>query len=342
MGIGFRVLIGSWALTLSVCTAYLAVHFLLLKIVSAVGMGLVLKQADVHGLSRLSLIRINYAVAAMLAFLCAVAADQTLISRPTALLGCATGVLFVVGLVLWVKTIETAGLTLSIVAMRTAVVVPVLASFLLWQERPTLLELAGAAAALVALGLVLWDVVVNKPQASGLKSLAGAGQKTTTSGLSTLDCPESAVKDSKSIVFPTWAWLFALFLADGLVMTAAQVFRKEMPQKENLPFQTVIFISAFAVTSVIYFLRRTRTGRPELSFGAMLGVANLGNYVFLVLALALLPGIVVYPVLAAAEVGLLSLAGVLIWKEGVGVRSWCGIGLAVIALVLVQLGRPAV
>ena len=71
----------------------------------------------------------------------------------------------------------------------------------------------------------------------------------------------------------------------------------------------------------------------------MLGAANLGNYLFLVLALSVLPGIVVYPVIAAGEVGLMAVAGVAIWRERLGVPSWVGVGLAVAALVLLQVGR---
>jgi multidrug transporter EmrE-like cation transporter len=50
----------------------------------------------------------------------------------------------------------------------------------------------------------------------------------------------------------------------------------------------------------------------------------------------------VYPAIAAGEVGLLAVAGVVLWKEKVGVRSWLGIALTVFAIILIQLGRSAV
>jgi multidrug transporter EmrE-like cation transporter len=136
-------------------------------------------------------------------------------------------------------------------------------------------------------------------------------------------------------------WLPLLFLADGLVMIPALVFRKELPLNETMPFQTIIFVAAFAVTTLLYYLRRPRLDPETLKWGALLGTANLGNYLFLVLALAALPGLVVYPVIAAGEVGLMAVAGVVLWKEKVGVRSWLGIALAVLALILIQLGKAA-
>jgi multidrug transporter EmrE-like cation transporter len=137
-------------------------------------------------------------------------------------------------------------------------------------------------------------------------------------------------------------WLVLLFFADGLVMTAALIFRKELPLNETMPFQTVIFVAAFMVTTMLYYLRRARLEPEILKWGALLGTANFGNYLFLVLALSILPGLVVYPVIAAGEVGFLAVAGVVFWKEKVGVRSWLGIALAVLALVLIQLGKSAV
>ena len=124
-------------------------------------------------------------------------------------------------------------------------------------------------------------------------------------------------------------------------MIPALIFRKEMPPAEGLPFQTVIFVTAFFVTTLLYYLRRPRLTTETLQWGALLGTANLGNYLFLVLALSVLPGLVVYPAIAAGEVGLMAVAGTVLWKEKVGVRSWLGIALAIIALVLIQLGRAA-
>jgi drug/metabolite transporter (DMT)-like permease len=289
------------------------VLYLLLKVASAVGMGLVLKHADARSLDRLPLIRVNYAVAAILGFLAAVALGQNRISTPTMLLGAVTGVLFVAGLLVWTRAIQTAGLALSVVAMRTGVVIPLLAAAIIWRERPSSLELIGSAAALLALSLVLSEVA--RPAPNGAKP---------------------SLKNTSSLL-----WLVLLFLADGLVMVAALVFRKELPATETMPFQTVIFVTAFFVTTLLYYLRRPRLTTETLKWGALLGTANFGNYLFLVLALAVLPGLVVYPVIAAGEVGLLAVAGVVLWKEKIGVRSWLGIALAVLALALIQLGKSA-
>jgi len=290
------------------------VLYLLLKVASAVGMGLVLKHAAARSLDRIPLIRANYAVAAAIGFFASVALGQTRLSHQAALLGAATGVLFVAGLLIWARAIQAAGLALSVVAMRTAVVVPLFAAASIWRERPSPLELVGSVVALLALALVLSEAARPK------------GGDVTTS-------------DSRFTTPSSFLWLLLLFLADGLVMTAALIFRKELSLSETMPFQTTIFVAAFAVTTLLYYLRKPRLSPETLKWGALLGTANFGNYLFLVLALTALPGLVVYPVIAAGEVGLLAVAGVVLWKERIGVRSWLGIVLAVLALFLIQLGK---
>jgi drug/metabolite transporter (DMT)-like permease len=331
-----------------------SVLYLLLKVASAVGMGLVLKHADTRSLDRLPLIRTNYAVAAIIGFFASVALDQSHISGPSALLAVATGVLFVAGLLIWARAIQAAGLALSVVAMRTAVIIPLFAAAIIWRERPSPLELIGGAAALIALALVLSEAA--RPRGGDMTGLSDNPDRVPSPGDSTTKTPiiggEPGIRHS---TFTNWSfvWLFLLFLSDGLVMTAALIFRKELPLTETMPFQTVIFVSAFFITTLLYHLRQPLapsssarvpgqgTTPATLKWGALLGTANLGNYVFLVLALTTLPGLVVYPVIAAGEVGLMAAAGVILWKEKIGIRSWLGIALAVAAIILIQFGKSA-
>ena len=326
-------------------------------------MGLVLKSADARSLDRLPLIRTNYAVAAVIGFFASVALGQTHISNQAALLAAVTGILFVAGLLIWARAIQIAGLALSVVAMNTAVVIPIFAAVLIWHENPSMLEIAGSFVALLALALVLYDVakretpVGDEATAKDAKTAKNEPELTTKTqrheraeggdmtGLA--DNPDrvpSPPIDTRQSSFGNRSallWLSLLFLADGLVMTAALIFRKELPLSETMPFQAILFVSAFFVTTMLYYLRRPRMTSETLQWGALLGTANFGNYLFLVLALTVLPGLAVYPVIAAGEVGLLAIAGVVLWKEKVGVRSWLGITLAVIAIVLIQLGKSA-
>ena len=325
-------------MTIATTSGYFPVLYLLLKVASAVGMGLVLKRAEARALDRLPLVRTNYAVAAVIGFFASLALGQTHISGPAALLAAFTGVLFVAGLLVWSRAIQAAGLALSVVAMRTAIVIPLLAAAIIWHERPGPLELIGSAVALLALALVLYDVAQRK---SGDITGGDMTQLSSIGIVSQAGTSAPARRGTAPVFASALFWLALLFLADGLVMSAALVFRKELPLTETMPFQTVIFVAAFFVSTLLYYLRRPGATRETLKWGALLGTANLGNYLFLVLALSVLPGLVVYPAIAAGEVGLMAVAGTVLWKEKVGVRSWLGIALTVVALALIQFGKPA-
>jgi len=328
----------------------LAVLYLLLKVTSAVGMGLVLKRADARSLERLPLIRTNYAVAAIIGFFASVPLGQSHISGPSALLAAVTGILFVAGLLIWARAIQAAGLALSVVAMRTAVVIPLFAAVFIWHEQPSMLEIAGSFVALLALALVLSDVAGRQsPVRDGIAAKSEPEFATKTPRHEEPDSRElhaapdvpasRVVPDSRLPIPSSLLWLVLLFLVEGLTMIPALVFSKGMPTNETMPFQTVIFVSAFFVTTMLYYMRKPRLEPETLKWGALLGTANFGNYLFLVLALTVLPGLAVYPVIAAGEVGLMAVAGVVLWKEKVGVRSWLGIALTVISVVLIQLGK---
>jgi len=277
------------------------------------------------------------------------------------LLAAVTGVLFVVGMLVWIRAIQAAGLALSVVAMRTAVVVPLFASVVIWHERPSPLEFTGSLLSLLALSLVLSEVAKRRTSVGDEITAKDAesepdyttkapshqggspaiGTRHSSLGNPPLRSPSFATRSSLLSLSPSLLWLAFLFLTEGLVLVPALVFRKQLPRTEGMPFQTVIFVTAFFVTTLLYYVRRPRLSPETLKWGALLGAANLGNYLFLVLALMVLPGLAVYPAVAAGEVGLMAVAGVVLWKEEVGVRSWLGIALTVLALVLIQLGETA-
>ena len=277
-------------------------QFLLLKIASLLGMGLVATRADAAGVDRVAIIRTSFAVAAILAFFGAVITGSPHISRPSALLAIVLGIAFVLMFFFWVKSSRTAGTGMAIVALETAIAIPMLASVVFWHERLTWMEITQSVIALIAFGLLISEVV-SKVQTN----------------------PAS----------PGWFWLAGLFTISGLVNTGAKLFQEKMVPQEIMPFLALLFISGFVVTTLLYYRRKSRVSRPALTYGAALGATNIGYYLFLILGLTILPGTVVYPVTAAGEIGLITLVGFAIQRKKLRFRGWLGIGLAVLALVLV-------
>ena len=137
--------------------------------------------------------------------------------------------------------------------------------------------------------------------------------------------------------WPDWLLLVALFLASGAANLSSKVFNEVCPANDNYQFQTMLFVVAFIVTTIICFVRKERVDRRTLEWGALLGAANLGSSVFLILALTAVSGTVAFPISAAAEVAVVAVLGRLVWREHLSRLSVLGLGLAVVALVLVNL-----
>ena len=82
-------------------------------------------------------------------------------------------------------------------------------------------------------------------------------------------------------------------------------------------------------------VRLFSTARP-LVIGAVMGTANVVQLTFLVAALDVLPGTVVFPIQTSAAMLLTTAAGMLCWRERHGRTAGVGVLAAVIGMGLVN------
>ena len=128
--------------------------FLALAVSCSLGIAVVFKLAERRDLDRTALLTVNYLAAAVLA-VGLQGAEPIALSGGLVALGVWQGVLFIAGFWLFSLAIREAGMGLAAGVMRLSVVVPFLASWAIWDEVPTALQvvglgLAGAAFFLVA------------------------------------------------------------------------------------------------------------------------------------------------------------------------------------------------
>ena len=152
----------------------------------------------------------------------------------------------------------------------------------------------------------------------------------------------------------TWDTALLLFVAIGVTgigWTASKLFTEWRPES----FRGTYVVSVFAAASLVAaftFLGRRRlqpaselagleaAGRPRLGpmmlTGLLMGTANVAQNIFLIAALAVVPGSIAFPMTTALSVVLTTLAGMVVWGERHGPLTSVGIGLAVAGLVLVN------
>ena len=86
-----------------------------------------------------------------------------------------------------------------------------------------------------------------------------------------------------------------------------------------------------SVALVVY--RKEKPGVWEILFGALIGIPNFFSAKFLLGALAELPAVVVYPSFSVATLLVVTLAGVIAFKERLSKIQWTALAAIVAALV---------
>jgi drug/metabolite transporter (DMT)-like permease len=229
------------------------------------------------------------------------------------------------------------------------VVIPFLASWVVWSEEPSAWQLAGMGLASVAFFLIAQKEKESQPE----PALAAVGEDASDSG----DLPDrssegepganehlaeseaaASLPEPNARVLGT---LFILFLSGGAVDITMKTFQESFgADNSRFLFLLLAFGIAFLIGLAIVLVRGVRYGawpdRKTVLWGTILGVINYGSLEFLLRALELLPGTVVFPVNNIAIVILAAILGVTVWKERLSRTNQIGLAFAVAGLILLN------
>ena len=84
-------------------------------------------------------------------------------------------------------------------------------------------------------------------------------------------------------------------------------------------------------------LQKERPGARELIYGTLIGIPNFFSAKFLLGALSRLPAVVVYPSFSVATLLLITLTGVVVFKERLSKIQWLALAAIVAALILLNI-----
>jgi drug/metabolite transporter (DMT)-like permease len=300
---------------------------LALAVLCAVSIGMIFKHTGQKAVDRTTLLTVNYAAAVGVAGLLFGMGGRTLDgggALSPALLGLAggVGVLLIGGFFLLSYATDVAGMSLAIGVMRVSVVIPFLASWLVWEEVPSVPQGLGMGLAAVAFFLIAQKHQGPKPaEASGASPL---------------------VARLKRIDWHAFVVLALTFCAGGGVDLSMKAFEEGFGDSSSrVLFLLLAFGAAFLVGLVIVVGRGLWQGRwpgtAAVNWGIVLGVVNYGSLEFLLRAVAELPGPFVFPANNIAIVVLAAALGVTFWGERLSRANYVGLSLAVLALVLLRL-----
>ena len=277
--------------------------FLCLAVLASSLISIMMRVGETRARSVMGMFVVNYIVCAALA--CLFAGRIALYSPAPGIglamgLGTAAGVLFLVCFVLLQLNIARNGVAMASTFMKLGVVISTLIAILVFHEEPRLTQGLGIVLAVASILLIHTD------QETGQKA--------------------------------SWKWLLpVLLVCGGVTDSMANVFDKigDPAVKDYYLFYT--FTAALVCALILMLKRKERIGKEEILSGVLVGIPNYFSTRFLLLSLGQLPAVIVYPAVSVGTIILVSLAGVLFFKEALSRRKLLAMAIIAVSLVLLNI-----
>ena len=213
-------------------------------------------------------------------------------------LGVFNGALFLGSFMLLKWNISRNGVVLPATFMRLGVLVPTFLSIFAFGEKPGAVQIIGIVLALCAIVLMQGR---------------GAGKAESIGGL------------------------VILLIAGGCADAMSKVFEVLGNPALKDHFLIYTFGVALVLCIIICIVRRQKPGLAELGFGVLLGVPNYLSTRFLIMSLTDVPAVIAYPTYSAGTIVLVTLVGMIGFREKLGRRKLIALGIILAALVLLNL-----
>lgn len=214
-------------------------------------------------------------------------------------IGIPAGLCFFGSFVLYQQSVKDNGASLSSMAGKMGILLPMVASIVFWQEWPTPLQSVGI---LLAISAILY-----------INSGPSTHQKIKTS-------------------------LILLFLVGGLGEFTNKLFQVYGQQNDQSLFLFIVFATA-CLLSLIYAFKQTivigSSLKKDMLMGLAIGVPNMFSSHFLILALNTIPAAIAFPAFSAGTILIVALLSRLVFGEKLNNRSMIGLAMTIIALLLI-------
>jgi len=317
---------------------------LVLAVCCSLAIGMIFKHAGRQRLDRTTLLTVNYAAAVAVAAVLLALGRREVASGLSAdpaliVLGVVTGALLIFGFFVLSLATDVAGMSLAIGVMRVSVVIPFLMSWVIWNEVPTPAQMVGLVVASIAFFLIARR---KRPAPASRPELAPASGAAATEKAQGGGAGASEPAAGTAVSLRAFGVLALVFLAGGAVDVSMKAFEETFgAQNSRVLFLLMAFGIAFLIGLAVVLWRGVRHGAwptsATVGWGVVLGVINYGSLEFILRAIEQLPGTFVFPVNNIAIVLLAAVLGVTVWGEQLTRLNRLGLGLAVVALLLLNL-----
>jgi drug/metabolite transporter (DMT)-like permease len=211
------------------------------------------------------------------------------------------GITFIANMVVYSKSIDRVGMGVSIAAMRMSLIFPIAISLFVFGETIGGFKYFGIVLALASLLLMVPKIKT--------KSISGFSD----------------------------AWLPVLiFLMTGAADTGLKVYERLFSTQisEDLFVSGIFFFSFLIGLGILIKRKELHFSFTEIGYGIATGIVNLYSSIFLLYALKLMPGSVVFPLVNVSLVVSGTFIGIWFWKDKPSLKQWSGLAVAIISIIL--------
>ena len=251
----------------------------------------------------LGMLTMNYIVCALLAGISGGFAGAFDLGDPqigaTLAMGSVNGVLYLAGFMLMQMNIQKNGVVLSSIFQKLGLLVTLVISVVFYREVPDLMQSSGFALAVIAIVLMNYQ-----------KGASNVGSR---------------------------GFLIAMLFSCGMGDAMAKVFTESGAAHLEEQFLFYTFGVAMLLCAVCMTVKDQKIGKWEAVFGIAVAVPNFFSSKFLLGALESLSSVIVYPVFSVGSILVVTLTGVLLFRERLSKRQWAGVAVILAALVLLNI-----
>lgn len=276
--------------------------YLILAIVSSALVSIFIRLSENYVKNNISMLCMNYMMCLMLAvgYTGMDKVFETGEGFGTAIgLGVVNGILFLASFVLLQINVRRNGVVLSATFMKLGVLVPTLLSVIAFREKPEVQQVIGFLVALLAIVLINFE-----------KGQGEAGFK---------------------------IGLLLLLLGGGSGDAMAKIYDEVGAAQFEEQFLCFTFASALVLCVILAIKKQQKLTKTDILFGLLVGIPNYFSARFLLKAVGEVPAVVAYPTYSVATIVVISLVGMLCFKEKITKRQQVAIGIILVALVLLNI-----
>lgn len=275
---------------------------LLLAITSSVLVSVLMRLSTDRVRKDVAMLTVNYFVCALLA--ASSAGFGELLPASSALgqaigMGAVNGALYLISFVLLQHNVQKNGVVLSATFMKLGLLVPMAVSIFAFGEQPEALQLVGFVLAVAAI------VLINRNKEGGTVRSGGS--------------------------------LLLLLLCGGCGDVMAKIFEELGEKTLEKQFLFYTFVFSLVLCLVLMLRKKQLPGVPEVLFGALIGIPNFFSVKFLLRSLESVPAVIAYPTYSVATLLVITLVGVLLFREKLERRQWLALGIILLALALLNI-----